>query len=156
MGCPPRGVGLSYTATVLLLSVLWFFLYVFSCRRIFLVGSSLSHNSFSVKSCHFGVPMRGSGLRVFLLCHLGNSLLQYFLIFLKSNSYSCNMALLHYSFQSHILCYSTKSHKTEDCTTLQIAYRDLAVPGKEVFFIWLKECCFLEKNFALPLISTSM
>ena len=39
VGCPPGGLGLEYTATLpLLLILLWFFLYIFSCRS-FLVDS---------------------------------------------------------------------------------------------------------------------
>lgn len=61
---------------------MWFFLYVFSCRRSLeptrkgstLVGSRFCFiNVCSADSCNFGVLMRGGALRVFLLLHLGHS-----------------------------------------------------------------------------------
>ena len=77
-GSPTRwgGMGVYYTLSPPLLSVsLWFFLYIFSCRRSF--SSSLQVfliNSCPANSCtNFGVPMGGGELRVFLLHHLGHS-----------------------------------------------------------------------------------
>lgn len=50
------------------------------------ISFSILVNSCSANSCNFSVLMRGSELRVFLFCHLGNSHLQYSLIFLKTKS----------------------------------------------------------------------
>ena len=64
-------MGFDYIRSLPLLPILlWFLLYVFSCRRSFLVGSGLFHQWLFSDSCNFGVLMRGGELRVFLLCHL--------------------------------------------------------------------------------------
>ena len=43
-GFPPRGMGLDYIMSLPLLPIsLWFLLFLFSCKRSFLVGSSLFH-----------------------------------------------------------------------------------------------------------------
>ena len=72
VGHSPRGMGLDYIVNSPLLPVsLWFFLYVFSCRRSFLVGSGLFISGCPENSCGFGVLVRGGELKVFLLHHLG-------------------------------------------------------------------------------------
>lgn len=71
---PPRVMGLDYTTLIPFLPVLLrFLLYIFGCGRAFLTGSSLflvDSCSVIVLFCDFGVPMRGSKLRLFLFCHL--------------------------------------------------------------------------------------
>ena len=71
---PHRCIGLDYTTSLPLLPILFWFLFkIFRCRRsslpIFLISSC------SVNSCSVGVPLGGGELGVFLLCHLGCSLL---------------------------------------------------------------------------------
>ena len=69
VSCPHEGMGLDYIMTLLILPVsLWFLLYIFSCRRYFLI---FFIDGCSITTCNFGVPVRGGELRVFLLCHLG-------------------------------------------------------------------------------------
>ena len=75
VGYLPRDMGFDYTSSPLLLPVsLWFLLCVFSCRRSFLVGSSLFQRWLSADSSDFGVLTKGAKLRVFLLCHLSHSI----------------------------------------------------------------------------------
>ena len=77
-GPPTQEYGLDYIAILpLLLILLWFLLYVFSCRTSFLIDSSFSSISCSGDSCDFGVPVREGELRVFLPCHLGQSSLDF-------------------------------------------------------------------------------
>ena len=54
--------------------VLWFLLYIFSCRSFPLVFRSFSLIICSVNSCNFGVPGWEGEFRVFLLHHPGHSL----------------------------------------------------------------------------------
>ena len=69
----PGGTGLDCTMSPPFLAILlWFLLYIFSCRRSFLIDSSLPHQQYSVNS-NFDVSMGRGELRVFLLCHLGHS-----------------------------------------------------------------------------------
>ena len=64
-------MGCESTCTLPILPVLlWFLHYIFSCRRSFLADSGLSYQWLPCKCCHFGVSMRGSEFRVFLLCHV--------------------------------------------------------------------------------------
>ena len=66
VGCPPKGMGLDYMVSSPLLPIsVWLLLYVFSCRRSFLVGLVFFINGCSVYSCDFGVLVRGDELRVF-------------------------------------------------------------------------------------------
>lgn len=82
LGRPLGGIGLDYTASVLLLpGSLLFLLYIFSCRSFLLVSWSLISSCF-VNSCNFGVPVGGSEL-VFLLWYLGHPDLCSFLVMFK-------------------------------------------------------------------------
>ena len=56
---------------------LWFFLYVLSCRKSFLVGSSLFHQWCSADHCDFGVLVGGGELRITVLHHLGRKILKF-------------------------------------------------------------------------------
>ena len=64
-GLPAGGVGLDHRSPPLL-PVSWFLLYIFSCRKSFLLvfRSFLIHNC-SVNSCNFGMFIEGGELRVF-------------------------------------------------------------------------------------------
>ena len=62
VSCLPWGVGLDHTASPSFLLVsLWFLLYIFSCRKSFLLVVFI--DSCSVNSCNFGVPVGGLDLR---------------------------------------------------------------------------------------------
>ena len=67
-------VDLDCTASSSLLFIsLWVFLYIFSCRKSFLLVQVMFIDSCSVNIYNMGVPMVGSELRVFLLCHLATA-----------------------------------------------------------------------------------
>ena len=69
---PSWGMKFGYIANPCLRPIsLWFLLYVFKCRRSYLVGSSHFHRWLSAGSCDFCVLVRGGELRVFVLRHLG-------------------------------------------------------------------------------------
>ena len=74
VGRPPGCVSLDCTTSLpLLLTWLWFLLYIFSCIRSFLLVFRFLISSCSTGSCNFGVPVGGGELRVFLFYHLGHS-----------------------------------------------------------------------------------
>lgn len=71
VGYPPWGVQDLWNCEFTLLTILLqFLLSVFSCRKSFLVGSSLGNGRSSV-SCDFVVLVRGGQLTVLLLCRFG-------------------------------------------------------------------------------------
>ena len=66
-------MGLDCTSfSPLLCSLLWFLLYIFSCRSFFSATLQVFLiNRCSVNSCNFGEPVGGGELMIFLLCHPG-------------------------------------------------------------------------------------
>ena len=62
---------LDYTEILPLLPIsLWFLLCIFTCRLFFRYAPVFLINVCSETSCGFGVLVRGSELRTFLVCHL--------------------------------------------------------------------------------------
>lgn len=69
LGHSPEGMGLDYYTRIpaLILTLLWFYLYSFHCRRSFLVSSGLFFINYCfINNFKFGAPVREGDLRVFL------------------------------------------------------------------------------------------